>query len=65
MLFVHRMLLRDPPIWMRKLEQLTSLALRSALQLGRAVFRADPEPLQRHFLLCLSICFHQTCLPCI
>jgi hypothetical protein len=42
MLFVHRLLLRDPDIWMRKLERLTSLAMRSALRRGRSVFRADP-----------------------
>src|SRR5260370_3904980 len=34
-LFVHRLLLRDPDIWMRKLERLTSLAMRSALRRGR------------------------------
>src|SRR5260370_2506423 len=34
LLFVHRLLLRDPDIWMRKLERLTSLAMRSALRRG-------------------------------
>jgi hypothetical protein len=50
MLFVHRLLLRDPDIWMRKLERLTSLAMRSALRRGRSVFRADPGSRQRHYL---------------
>jgi hypothetical protein len=49
MLFVHRRLLRDPDIWMRKLERLTSLAMRSALRRGRSVFRADPGLRQRHY----------------
>jgi hypothetical protein len=49
MLFVHRLLLRDPDIWMRKLERLTSLAMRSALRRGRSVFRADPGPRQRQY----------------
>jgi len=40
----HRLLLRDSDIWIRKLEQLTSLAMRSALRRGRSVFRADPGP---------------------
>jgi hypothetical protein len=49
MLFVHRLLLRDPDIWMRKLERLTSLAMRSVLLRGRSVFRADPGPRQRQY----------------
>lgn len=49
MLFVHRLLLREPDIWMRKLERLTSLAMRSALRRGRSVFRADPGPRQRQY----------------
>lgn len=49
MFFVHRLLLRDPDIWMRKLERLTSLAMRSALRRGRSVFRADPGPRQRQY----------------
>jgi hypothetical protein len=48
-LFVHRLLLRDPDIWMAKLERLTSLAMRSVLRRGRSVFRADPGPRQRHY----------------
>jgi hypothetical protein len=40
----HRLLLRDSDIWIRKLERLTSLAMRSALRRGRSVFRADPGP---------------------
>ena len=48
-LFVHRLLLRDPDIWMRKLERLTSLAMRSALRRGRSVFRADPGPRLRQY----------------
>ena len=48
-LFVHRLLLRDPDIWMRKLERLTSLAMRSALRRGCSVFRADPVPRQHHY----------------
>jgi hypothetical protein len=47
MLFVHRLLLRDPDIWMRKLERLTSLAMRCALRRGCSVFRADPGPRRR------------------
>ena len=50
LLFVHRLLLRDPDIWMRKLERLTSLAMRSALRRGLPVFRADPGSRQRHYL---------------
>ncbi len=42
MLFVHRLLLRDPDIWVRKLERLTSLAMHNALRRGRSVFRSDP-----------------------
>lgn len=49
LLFVHRLLLRDPDIWMRKLERLTSLAMRSVLRRGRSVFRADPGPRQRQY----------------
>lgn len=49
MLFVHRLLQRDPDIWMRKLERLTSLAMRNALLRGRSVFRADPGPRQRQY----------------
>jgi hypothetical protein len=49
MLYVHRLLRRDPDIWMRKLERLTSLAIRSALRRGRSVFRADPGLRQRHY----------------
>jgi hypothetical protein len=49
MLFVHRLLLRDPDIWMAKLERLTSLAMRTSLQRGRSVFRADPGPRRRHY----------------
>lgn len=49
MLFVHRLLLRDPHIWMRKLERLTSLAMRSALRRGRSVFRADPGSRLRQY----------------
>ena len=49
MLFVHRLLLRDPDIWMRKLERLTSLAMRSALRCDRSVFRADPGSRGRHY----------------
>jgi len=49
MLFVHRLLLRDPDIWMRKLERLTSLAMRSALRRGRSVFRADPGSRRRQY----------------
>jgi hypothetical protein len=49
MLFVHCLLLRDPDIWMRKLERLTSLAMRSALRRGRSVFRADPGSRQRQY----------------
>ncbi len=49
MLFVHRLLLRDPDIWMRKLERLTSLAMRNALRRGRSVFRADPGPRRRQY----------------
>src|SRR5258708_12004461 len=48
-LFVHRLLLRDPDIWMRKLERLTSLAMRSALRRGRSVFRADPRSRLRQY----------------
>lgn len=40
----HRLLLRDLDIWIRKLERLTSLAMRSALRRGRSVSRADPGP---------------------
>lgn len=49
MLYVHRLLLRDPDIWMRQLERLTSLAMRSALRRGRSVFRADPGPRRRQY----------------
>jgi hypothetical protein len=49
MLFVHRLLLRDPDIWMAKLERLTSLAMRNVLRRGRSVFRADPGPRRRHY----------------
>jgi len=42
MLFVHRLLLRDPDIWVRKLERLTSLAMHNALRRGCSVFRSDP-----------------------
>ncbi len=49
MLFVHRLLLHDPDIWMAKLERLTSLAMRSALRRGRSVFRADPGPRRRQY----------------
>jgi len=49
MLFVHRLLLRDPDNWMRKLERLTSLAMRSALRRGRSVFRADPGQRLRQY----------------
>ncbi len=49
LLFVHRLLLRDPDIWIRKLEWLTSLAMRSALRRGRSVFRADPGARQRQY----------------
>lgn len=48
-LFVYRLLLRDPDIWIRKLERLTSLAMRSALRRGRSVFRADPGPRLRQY----------------
>src|SRR5260221_97690 len=50
-LFVHRLLLRDPDIWIRKLERLTSLAMRSALRRGCSVFRADPGPRLRQYQL--------------
>jgi hypothetical protein len=49
MLFVHSLLLRDPDIWMAKLERLTSLAIRNALRRGRSVFRADPGSRRRHY----------------
>jgi len=49
LLFVHRLLLRDPDIWVRKLERLTSLAMRGALRRGRSVFRADPGSRQREY----------------
>jgi hypothetical protein len=49
LLFVHRLLLRYPDIWIRKLERLTSLAMRSALRRGRSVFRADPGSRQHHY----------------
>jgi hypothetical protein len=49
MLFVHRLLLRDPDIWVRKLERLTSPAMRSALRRGRSVFRADSGLCQRQY----------------
>jgi hypothetical protein len=39
MLFVHRLLLRDPDIRMRKFERFTSLAMRGVLRRGRSVFR--------------------------
>ncbi len=42
MLCAHRLLQRDPDIWIAKLERLTSLAMRNALRRGRSVFRADP-----------------------
>src|SRR5258706_3358322 len=42
MLFVHRLLLRDPDIWVRKLERLTSLAMHNTLRRGCSVFRSDP-----------------------
>ncbi len=49
MLFVHRLLMQDPNIWLHKLERLTSLAMRSALRRGRSVFRAVPGPRQRQY----------------
>ncbi len=49
MLFVHRLLLGDPDIWMRKLELLTLLAMRSALRRGRSVFPADPGLRRRQY----------------
>ena len=49
MLFVHRLLLRDPDTWMRKLERLTSLAMRSALWHSRSVLRSDPGPRLRQY----------------
>lgn len=47
--FVHRLLLREPDIWIRKIERLTSLAMRSALRRGRSIFRAEPGPRQRQY----------------
>ncbi len=49
MLYVSRLLLRDPQIWLRKLERLTYLAMRGALRRGRSVFRADPGSRRRQF----------------
>lgn len=49
MQFVHRLLQRDPDIWIRKLERLTSLTMHGALRRGRSVLRSDPGPRQRQY----------------
>ena len=49
-LYVHRLLERDPGIWIQKLERLTHLWMRNILRRGRSVFRADHGKRQRSYL---------------